>query len=79
MADIINIKDKLPKPSKGEKMFTLSFYYKDGRWTADVDEISMLYEGFDTSLVIDDIHIAVKETEKHLRGKIRDKKTRRKQ
>lgn len=69
MADIINIKDRMPIRKKGEKMFTLSFYQKDGTWAVDVDEISMLYENVDTDEIIRDIYKGVKKIEEHLRKK----------
>lgn len=72
MATIINISDRL-KANKGEKMFTLSFYNKDGKWAVDVDDISMLYEHVDTSVILEDIHIGVKEIEKHLRKNSKEK------
>jgi hypothetical protein len=68
MAEIINIRDRLPK-QRGDKMFTLSFYQKNGRWTVDVDEISMAYENSDIDAIMHDIHIGVSKIEQHLRNK----------
>jgi hypothetical protein len=68
MAEIINIKDRMPK-HRGSKMFTLSFYQKGGRWTVDVDEISMAYENADIDAIMADIHLGVSKIEQHLRDK----------
>jgi hypothetical protein len=67
MADIINIKDRMPKKDRGEKMFNLSFYQKKGEWTVDVEEISPSYDGVDVDLIMKDIYVGVSKTKEHLR------------
>jgi hypothetical protein len=50
-------------------MFTLSFYQESGRWTVDVDEISLAYENTDIDAIMADIHLGVSKIEQHLRSK----------
>lgn len=73
MAEIINIRDRLPKRDRGEKMFNLSFYHKKGEWTVDVEEISPSYEGVDVDAIMKDIYVGVSKTKEHLRKAKLDK------